>query len=213
MEIKYVKLQWQKSFAVTSTPATGDEKNAKGIAIIQVPSTVASHFNIPVVDSIGDSIPLTKVKTHEKTKVGIYLDTGDGTSTISVENFYRIANTGSGFKAARIKTDVPIETEGSKKRTTSIRFPRFFDLIMISQALGQMIKNNKPTTFSVVGTRGGTPIYYNDLQSPFFHDGSQIDKGAWIITGDGVTVNTDELTQVAEVSTTDTPPRPVKKAA
>lgn len=212
MEIKYVKLQWQKSFAVTSTPATGDEKNAKGIAIIQVPSTIASHFNIPVVDSIGDSIPLAKVKTHEKSKVGLYLDTGDGKSKISVEEFYRLANTGSGFKAARLKTDIPIGTEGSKKRTTSIRFPRFFDLIMISQALGQMIKNNKPTTFSVVGTRGGTPIYYNDLQSPFSHNGSQIDKGAWIITGEGVTVNTQDLGQVGETSTTTPPPQP-KKAA
>lgn len=203
MADKYVKLQWQKSFALSTTEATGDAKNAKGVAIITLDDNIVDHYNIPSTDVL-DEIPLQKINEFTRTRTGIYLDTTGGGTQISVPEFFRLAGGNARDKVARIQSALTYTNPKGKtvKRTVGIGFPAWFDLIMITQALGQMLKANQPRTFSVVGMRGGTQIYYNTLQSPFLSKGAPIDKGAWLLdpSAAGTFVNTDDLTQVSDVT-------------
>jgi hypothetical protein len=201
MAEKYVQLQWQRSFAVSTTEATGDSKNAKGVILLSLDEKITDHFNIPSSETV-DEIPLQKIEAFTRTRSGIYLDTTGTGTTISVDEFFRLSGGNSRDKTARVKSGLTYTTPKGKTayRTVGIQFPMWFDLIMITQALGQMLKANKPKTFSVTGQRGGTTIYYNTLTTPFLHKGVPIDKGAWLLTGSGEYVNTDDLTQVADVT-------------
>ena len=212
MAIQYVKLQWYKNFANTATEASGDDKQGAGLVVLEIDEKVVDHFNIPASATYpDDAAPVSKIAGYEKDKSGLYLNPATTTGTIITPDFFRLAGAKNARdKVARIKSSISYTTKKQKKafRSVGVPFPLWFDTLMISQALGTMIKANKPSSYSISGGRSGYPILYSDTGALLQHKGSPINKGAWVLlpAQAAVTQNTDELTQVAEV----TPVKPAK---
>ena len=212
MPNKYVKLQWYKAFANTKTEATGDNKSAAGLVVLEIDEKVADHFNIPASATYpADAAPVSKVTGSERAKTGLYLNPAEEGGTIITPDYFRLAGAkNSRDKVARVKSGIQYTTKASKKafRTVGIPFPLWFDTLMISQALGTMLKANQPGSYSISGGRSGYPILYSETGALLTYDGSPIDKGAWAIapTATAVEKNTEDLGQVGKV----TPVKPPK---
>lgn len=212
MAAQYVKLQWYKNFANTLTEASGDDKQGAGLVVLEIDEKVVSHFNIPASATYpSDAAPVSKIAGYEKDKSGLYLNPAATGSTIITPDYFRLAGAkNTRDKVARVKSAISYLTKKGKTayRSVGIPFPLWFDTLMISQALGTMIKANKPPSYSISGGRSGYPILYSDTGALLQHKGTPINKGAWLLAPSqtAVTQNTDELTQVAEV----TPVKPPK---
>ncbi len=212
MAIEYVKLQWYKNFADTLTEASGDEKQGAGLVVLEIDDAITDHFNIPSSPEYpADAAPVSKVSGYEKDKSGLYLNPADETGTIITPDYFRLAGAkNSRDKVARIQSQISYTKKNGKQgfRSVGISFPLWFDTLMISQALGSMIRTNKPNSYAISGGRSGYPILYSENPTLLQYQGVPINKGAWLLQPNeaAVTQNTDELSQVAEV----TPVKPAK---
>lgn len=213
-DYKYSLIQWYKRAANKSTPQQGDTKGAAGIYLMKIPDKIVAEFNIPTVTSVS-KLPITEVAGYKAAKTADYLEpnTDAEATPIDVEKFFKLqAAILKRFKTARVRTSITYDryVKGQKSgtgfRTAGLKFPKFFDLLMIAQALGTLIKAKNPGEFGIDGGRNGYPLL--TMPSQFLTDvnGNVINKGAWVITSESqaVATNNDE-TGLPEVTTNDAP--------
>lgn len=178
-----------------STP--GDSVTITGTTRLFYSKKVVDWFNIPTfnpTDDVGDADALKTVKVKQHNRA-FYTAIDDVTQkNIVVPEFYRIVAVDNGAKARGKSVLVPIGdnkvTAKGNPRTVSLIFPKFFNNIMIAQALGTMLYNatatKKPSYFT---TRNGTSyrIPFNQATAPL----NGIDCGAWIAGTEVMGTNLD----------------------
>ena len=201
-----VLLGWQaQRVKATIDPTTGKRTSTgndiiiTGTTKLYYPQKLVAWFNIPTYTppttgggGNDKDLKVVKVKAHTRS---FYSSIDDTTATpISIPTFYRIIGGGGGVKNRGKSVLVNLGegklTARNTPRTISLKFPKFFNNIMIAQALGQMLFNasatKKPAFFT---TRNGTTymIPYNSSKTPLNSTG----VGAWLVTVESPGTNQD----------------------
>ncbi len=190
-----VLLGYKKDFPKDSTETKGDEVSVTGNVILLIPDDVVGHFNIPEAPANvygGVARQVIAQYTYKRYK--------DFTDSTGVDVIVPAHERGvSGKESAENVVRLPhatLKTAAGRPRTCSIRFPRFFNLIMISQALGSMIKANEPASFKLDSTGKSHPFVQNTSTTVF----TGYESGAWVATTLMTPVNTEETDVVADIT-------------
>jgi hypothetical protein len=222
-----VLLTWSKTFEkYTITPASGNTPATKtpagpetrtGNVFLRLEANFITHFNITTYIAAGATAGATADTTDTYNIINVaggtrnVYTTIDGTATtaITYDAFDRL--TGGKKQSNRqsghtIQLPVNKLTAKGLMRHVSLRFPRFFNLIMIAQATSQMMQNataaNQPLYFK---TQSGVtyPLYYSTgvLAKAVI---SPSKSGAWVNTAPVTPSNNDGSEGVSgNVTTTD----------
>ena len=194
MVLKSCLLAYKKDFPKTSTPARGDETSVTANAILLIPDEIVDHFNIPTVDNISaQSRQIIEEFTYTRfagfddatgTPVTVpQHERGGGAAANSTHNVVRLPH-GS------------LRTGRGRPRTCSIRFPSFFNLIMIGQALGTMLKANEPDSWKL--DRSGRSYPFVASTATGLIPGYE--SGAWVVSAPVTSVNTEETSVVKDTT-------------
>jgi hypothetical protein len=193
MALKPVLLAFTKDFPKTSTPTKGDEVTVTANVILFIDEAITGYFNIPEADVT--TLPNATRAVIKEFTYKRYSDIADTTGTdITVSSFER--GLGGGKKVIKKCVRLPhktLKTGKGKPRTMSIRFPNFFNIPMISQALGTMLKTNEPSTWKI--DRGGS--------YPFLVQAAGIStyqSGAWLVSTPVTPTNADDAGAVGGVT-------------
>jgi hypothetical protein len=190
MALKSCLLAYTKDFSKDSTTAKGDETKVTANAILLIPEDVTDHFNIPTVENVSAQVQqVIKGYTYQR-----YGDFTDSTGIqVVVPDFER--GGGGGTASAKNVVRLPhatLKTSKKKPRTCSIRFPRFFNLIMIGQALGTMLKAHAPDKWML--DRTGKKYPFLASTSTGLMPGYQ--SGAWVVTTPVAATNDEDTSAV-----------------
>jgi hypothetical protein len=194
MALKACLLAWTKDFTKDSTAAKGDEVKVTANAILLIPEGIVSHFNIPTVNDVS-------AQTHQIVEQYTYKRFGEFGDTegkdVTVPEHER-GGGGGGNNATNVVRlpHATLKTSKGKPRTCSIRFPGFFNLIMIGQALGTMIKANPPNKWKLDRTGKSYPFVANSTSG--LMPGYQ--SGAWVTSVLVTAVGADQTDAVGDVS-------------
>lgn len=191
MALKSCLLAYTKDFSKDSTVAKGDEAKVTANAILLIPEDVCDHYNIPTVENVSAQVQQV-IKGYTYQRFGDFTDStgiqvvvpdferGGGSGTGSAKNVVRLAH-------------ATLKTSKNKPRTCSIRFPRFFNLIMIGQALGTMLKANAPDRWML--DRTGKKYPFLASTSTGLRSGYQ--SGAWVVATPVTATNADDTDAVS----------------
>jgi hypothetical protein len=182
------------------------------------PQKVIDWFNIPTYtepENSSTEFKLITVRAHSRS---VFKSVDDATAaSIDIAEFQRIASPvrgqGSG-KSVSVPLGESRVTAKGNPRTIALRFPKFFNNIMIGQALGQMLatatSTKKPGFFT---SKAGASyrIPYNNTDGVL----SGANCGAWLMTaimtesntdnpGDGIGQNTEILSSAGDQDKTGT---------
>lgn len=184
MVLKACLLAYTKSFAKTSTPAPGDDVTVTANVTLLIPEVITDYFNIPTVENAGGAA----VQHIESFTYSRYDDFGDSTGvTTTVSAHDRTAP--SGRKGAGKVIRLPHEsllTSKGRPRTCSIRFPSFFSILMLDQAIGSMLKLHQPLKWKLDNTGKSYPFVPNTSTGVLTGRTS----GAWVVAAPVNPVNT-----------------------
>lgn len=195
-ELVQVLLVFTKPFAKTSTATKGDKTTVTANVILNIREDVQDHYNIPKAPDGTGTGGRQLIKEYTWTKIKDFADaTG---KVITVPEYERSASAvRSAQNVVRLRhATLKTKVDGTKPRTASIRFPGFFNLIMISQALGSMIKTNNPGTFTMDRTGKSYPLVLNNSTGVF----AGYFSGAWVATAPVTATNADESSAVGETT-------------
>ncbi|BAZ36908.1 hypothetical protein NIES4101_28280 (plasmid) [Calothrix sp. NIES-4101] len=169
---------------------SGGTQAVRGNVVLLIPKIVCDRFEIPEyqpASPTGNLINVVERRAHQR---AIYSGVDDTTPTlIDIDKTFAIA----GSRKDRIfgkSVAIPygVRTPKGNERKFHIAFPSYFNLIMISQALGSMIKstdttgtNQRPIYFySKSGARNF--IEYNTATAPLTIGDKVLNCGAWLLT-------------------------------
>lgn len=176
----------------------GGQQAVRGNAIILLPKNVVTYFDIPVYNPT-DTANLLKMAVSEykgHTRI-VYGDLDDATGvSVNIEKGFRISG-GKRDKVYGNSVRVPTgkKTPKGNDRYMSFAFPSFFNLIMITQALGTMIKTTTATkkpNFFLSQAGGKYPIDYGTETQPLTINGKQLTCGAWLLSAPITPQNADD---------------------
>ena len=199
-----VLIRFTKDFPKDTTETKGDEVAVTSTVIMSIPDAVIGYFNIPVpADTELEEAQAAKATTITGFTYTRYNGLDDATGKeVTVPDFER-TSTGTGKGTIKNVVIVPTKKETSKStatnrryRTTSFKFPSFFSVIMIDQAIGSMLKTNQPATYTL---RGKSRIFVpNASTAPL----AGLTSGAWVIGTFEPAVNAEETKSVGEATVT-----------
>ncbi len=128
----------------------------------------------------------------------MYKDFSDSTGTdVTVpENGTKRGGFTNSGRTVRLKHQ-ELKTSRDRPRTCSIEFPRFFNIVKSSQALGQMLTANQPDTWKLDGGRS-YPFVANTTKGVL----PGYVSGAWVVSGIVTPTNADDTSQVGGTTTT-----------
>lgn len=197
-----ILFRFTKEFAKDSTPETkGDDVIVTSTLLMDVSDDIISYFNIPVpvAAELEEAAGARAVDVPEFTYTR-YASSGEATGVATTVSAYSRTSSGGGRGTIKNVARVPMMSriaETSKKpRTTSFKFPSFFTVYMIDQAIGSMIKANEPPNYELRGKR--RLFIPNASTGPF----AGVRGGAWITGTFEPAVNAGDTDTVAEVTTT-----------
>lgn len=185
MALKPVLLAFTKEFPKTSTPAKGDEVVVTANVVLFVEEKITAYFNIP--EAALDTLPpisraIIKEYTYKRFD-GFSDTTGKDVAVTSYER--GLAGGKKVIKKVVRLSHKTLKTSKDKPRTMSIRFPNFFNIPMIGQALGTMLNANQPDYWKLDG--GGS---YPFLAAK---PGLGTNKsGAWIVAAPVTPTNAED---------------------
>ena len=186
---KTICIAYQKNMAKSSTPETGDDVIVRANAFLTVSDYIADLFNIPVLTE-ASSGTIAAIKVAGSTYDRKITEDGSKVKKVSVPDYERDAGGGSrhSFKVVRLSDlTKPLNEAGTRFRTVSIRFPGFFSLLMLRQALGTMLKTKQPPTWKLDST-GKSYLWLPSEENLLPNRKS----GAWVVTTPIATQNTEE---------------------
>lgn len=177
---------------------SGGTQAVRGNVILLIPKVVCDRFNIPEYSPPADAAPILAVVERKAHTRRIYSGIDDATGReINIDKTFALA----GSRKDRIygnSVGIPygVKTQKGTERRVRIAFPNFFNLIMISQALGTMIKstdttgaNQRPTVFySRAGARNF--IQYGSSTAPLTIGANTLNCGAWLLSSPQAEQNT-----------------------
>ena len=195
-----ILIRFTKDFAKDDTPTKGDEVSVTSTLVMSVADAVISYFNIPVPspeelqEALGARATTVAGFTYTR-----YSGLDDATGKeVTVPEFERTSG-GGGRGTIKNVAQVPLITKKTAKenyRMTSFKFPSYFSIIMIDQAIGSMIKANEPPSYKL---RGKTRIFVpNASTAPF----TGLSSGAWVTGTFDPAVNAESSQAVGEATVT-----------
>jgi hypothetical protein len=197
---KITILRATKPMSNTKTSTTGDDKVYSGdVYLAWGPKNgLVDYFNIPVVDAPPSTPTTVKTYTYQRRYDGDELN-GAKYITVTVPQ-HETTTSGSRSKRAGRLVVIPTQVDGpnktgkldvSKKELKRplkayITFPLWFTIIMIDQALGQMLLKNQPSYY-ILNNRKRP--FSNNTTKALFPD---CKSGAWVVEKHTPSVNSDE---------------------
>lgn len=178
-----------------STTTKGDEATVTGNLVMTVSDATIEYFNIPVPADPTELVAAKSVIVKSFTYTR-YTGIDDTTGTSVTVPDYEKGLSGGRKGGGRHVAIVPTELKSAKDnfRTVSFRFPSFFNIVMIDQCIGSMIKAHQPTAYKLHGlTRAFIANASTDVVAP-------ATTGAWVATALITPVNVDKTEQVAGVT-------------
>lgn len=194
-------IAYQKPMAKSSTPETGDDAVVRANAFLSISDYLADLFNIPVLTE-GSSNSITAIQVKGSTYDRKVTEDGSKTKKVTVPDYERDAGGGTehAFKVVRLADlSKPLNEASTKFRSVSIRFPAFFSLLMIRQALGTMLKTKQPQKWKLDST--GKSYLWLPAE-PEVSAGRK--SGAWVVTTPIQPSNTD-VTNVGDATVVSLP--------
>lgn len=194
MALKSCVLAYTKDFSKDSTLTKGDETKVTANAILLIPEDVTDHYNIPTVENVSAQVQQV-IKGYTYNRFGDFTDSTG--AEVIVPDFER--GGGGGTASARNVVRLPhatLKTTKGKPRTCSIRFPRFFNLIMIGQALGTMLKSHAPDKWKLDRTGKSYPF----LASTSTGVMAGYQSGAWVVSAPVTATNAEDTEAVGPVT-------------
>lgn len=181
-----------------STVAKGDEVSITGNLIMTIPNATIDYFKIPKpadeATLLAAKSVIVKGFTYKRYK-GIDDVTG---TEVTVPDYEKGLSGGKKRGGGKNIAVVPTELKSSNDnfRKVSFRFPSFFNIVMIDQAIGSMIKAHQPTRYTLHGlTRAFIANASTDVAAP-------ATTGAWVATALITPVGVDKSKQVAGITET-----------
>lgn len=184
-----VIVAFSKKFDKSSLPATPGDVQVQGNAILYIEEAIVSLFNIPVP---APDFVVSTSRTVAGFEYSRFDNFADSTGkTIIVPSYEAAAGGGKGVgKVIRIPHP-DLKTKKGKARTMSIRFPGFFTILMLRQAIGTMLVAKQPSSWKVDGGRS-YPFVKATAGIPA---GSSY--GAWVVTTPIAVVGADNTDKVS----------------
>ncbi len=186
---KTVIIAFEKQMAKSSTPATGDDVTVKSNVFLILPDRTVETFNIPIPSETFKADAYINVKGSKYSREYQKPDGTYDSKEIVVPPYQRKAGSIShGFRTIRFAdSSRPMSAGSTKYRTASIRFPSWFTILMLSQALGTMLKAHEPKSWSIDGTGKSYPFVTSTEGLVTGRD-----SGAWVVTTPITSVNTED---------------------
>jgi hypothetical protein len=191
--------KYKKNAETGKIERDGGTAAVRGNIIILIPKVLCNLFDIPEYTPPANSKDLITVIERKAHTRYIYSGIDDTTGRL-IDIAQTFALTGS--RRDRVygnSVAIPTSLLTPKKipRRVRVAFPTFFNLIMISQALGTMIKSSdttgakqRPTVFySRAGARNF--IQYGSGTGPLVLGSKTLNCGAWLLATPQAEQNTD----------------------
>lgn len=166
---------------------SGSTVTVRGSTILYYPTKLIDWFNIATYEPTATTGDVTLIKVDQSTKNFYDSITDAAAKTVNVREFERLGGNKQSRRTGR-SVQVPLgdskRTPKGNPRLVSFLFPNFFNLIMVSQALGQMMgnanANRKPAYF--ISESGVTyPVYTTaNVNTDGLIPGAT--SGAWVTT-------------------------------
>lgn len=203
-----ILFRFVKPFANDATATKGDTTPVTATLAMNVNDAVIDYFNIPtpVEAELTEALAArsTTIPTFTYTR---YKDAGEATGELTTVTEHSRTSGGGGRGTIKNVARVPMETKlaakSGKPRTTSFKFPSFFTVYMIDQAIGSAIKNNQPRNYEL---RGKKRLFIPNASTAVL---SGLSGGAWVVTTYEAAVN-EENTDAVGAATMTSSGRPAK---
>lgn len=188
-------IAFQKDFDRSSKPdGPSGNVQVKANAILLINEKIVDRFNIPKPTAAIGGGGVTEIAPFSYTR---FSDLDDTTGQlISVPGYEKSAPVSKGGITVRFGTGL-FATATRRERTCSIKFPGFFTIPMISQALGSMLKTREPNSWSLDRTGKSYPFVPNASTDVF----AGRKNGAWCVTAPIAAVNADDSDKVGSETT------------
>lgn len=192
MALQACLLAFTKDFSKTSTATKGDETTVTANAILLIDEAVVDYFNIPVTTTVSAQVRQTiKTFTYKR-----YKDFTDTTGVDVIVPAHERGGSASKSVGNVVRLATELKTSRDRPRTCSIRFPSFFNLIMIGQALGTMIKAKTPNTWKLERSGRSYPLVPSTATGLL----AGYESGAWVVTTPVTATNADDTSGVGETT-------------
>lgn len=159
-------------------------------AYLYIEDAIIAHYNIPKATQAAATIARKTVAGFTYKRFSGFDDTV-GKDVVVPDYEATVGSGGNSFNVVRL-AHASAKTAKDKPRTCSIRFPDFFTIIMIGQALGTMILNNKPSTWKLDATGKSYPLVPATAGVP-----TGFKSGAWVVTAPVTPVGVEQTDKVA----------------
>lgn len=184
-----VIVAFSKKFDKSSLPATPGDIQVQGNAILYIEEAIVSLFNIPVPGADFVVSTSRTVAGFSYNRFDTFADTTG--KTIEVPSYEAAAGGGRGVGKVIRLPHPDLKTKKGKPRTMSIRFPGFFTILMLRQAIGTMLVAKQPSSWKIEGGRS----YPFAVAKPGVPTGSSY--GAWVVTAPIAVVGADSSDKVS----------------